>query len=502
MAYEYVPADRDRLFLLPPDMRDWLEEDHFAWFIVDVIDKIDTSELHGRHPNNGVGRPAYNPDMLLALLVYAYCTKVRSSREIERLCRSDVAYRIISADHKPDHSTIAQFRKDFEGYAKKLFIEVLRLAREAGAASAGVVALDGTKMVANASRKRNRTKDDLEAEVNAMFDEAEAADSAEDERFGDKRGDELPGELAKRSTRKAALDKAAKSLEERKEKEATARQVRERDERIQSARRREYRSLQRLRKAKRRDREARKRNEARTSAGLAPIGKPRKPENATEPHYVKRERSDYEANKARRKQFEQRTGSEGNDDPKANITDPDSRIMHDAHGAWVQAYNAQAAVNKDGIIVGSFVCNDVGDVNQFVRMTSLITDNLTESGVIEEVGIVIADAGYHSQDNLDARGPGRLIANGKAWKMKRKPVPDAPPPDDATSVERNAYRLLTPEGRLIYAKRQHMIEPVFGHTKANKGFRHFLQRGIDAVGAEWDLMMAAHNLEKLYNRPG
>jgi transposase len=498
MAHNYVPVVRDRLFLLPPDMGEWLEEGHLAWFVIDVIDKVDTTDLHKRHPNDGVGRPAYNPDMMLALLVYAYCTKVRSSREIERLCKSDVAYRILSSDEQPDHSTIAQFRRDFKDFAKKLFGEVFHLAKEAGADSVGVVAIDGTKMAANASRKRNRTRAAIEAEVDKMFDEAEAIDAAEDKLFGDKRGDELPPELAKRATRKEALDKALKSLDERKEKNPTARQERDKDERIDSARAREFRSLQRLRAAQARDRRIRKTNEARVSEGLKPRGKRRK--HPGDPIYVRRERSDYEANKARRKQFEQRSGVEQKPDARVNLTDADSRIMHDANGAWIQAFNAQAAVNEEGIVVGSYVCNDVGDVNQFIPMVKNIEHNLEHAGSANSINVIVADAGYHSEDNFNAPGPDRLIANGKAWKMKKRPAVTTPVPEDATPLDRNAHRLLTEEGRAIYSKRQHMIEPVFGHTKGNKGFRQFLQRGIEAVSAEWDLMMAAHNIEKLYSR--
>ena len=499
MAYDYVPVIRDRLFLLPPDMGEWLPEDHIAWFIIDAVEKIDTSALHKRHPNDGVGRRAYDPDMMLALLLYAYCTKTRSSRAIEKLCLSDVAYRIISADHQPDHSTIAQFRKDFGDQAKTLFVEVLRLAHEAGVGSVGVVALDGTKMTANASLKRNRTKDQLEKEVDAMFNEAETADAAEDERFGDRRGDELPPELAKRKTRKEAIDKALKSLEERKKKEATARQIRDRDDRIGSARRREFRSLQRLRRAKRREREARKKRESKIAATGKDIGG-RKRFDGSEPTYVKRERSDYEANKARRKEFEKRTGREGTDDPKSNLTDPDSRIMQTAQGSWAQAYNAQAAVNEEGIIVGALVCNDANDYSQFVPVVDDVITSMKAAGSNKDVGTFIADAGYESEDNLNVAGPDRLIANGKAWKMKREPLTNSPLPEDATPVERNDYRLRTEEGRALYGKRQHMIEPVFGHTKENKTFRRFLQRGIEAVNAEWNLMMAAHNIEKLYRQ--
>lgn len=500
MAHAYVPVDRDRLFLLPPDMREWLPEDHLVWFVIDAVDKIDTSELHKAHPNNGVGRRAYNPDMLLTLLIYAYCTKVRSSRAIERLCSSDVAFRIAAGGSQPDHSTIAQFRKDFAGYAKTLFVEVLRLAREAGLGSVGVVALDGTKMGANASLKRNRTKDQLDKEVEAMFSDAEATDADEDRRFGSSRGDELPAELAKRETRKAAIDRAFESLDRRKAKEPTARQTRDRDERVRSARRREYRSLQRLRKAKRREREARQRNAQRVAAGQKPVGKPRKPENAAEPGYVRHARLDYNANKARRKQFERRSGTEGTDDPKVNLTDPDSRIMHSPQGAWVQAYNAQAAVNEDGIIVGALVSNEANDYGQFVPVVNSVIAGLEATNCKESIGLVLADAGYESEDNLAAPGPDRLIADSRAHKMRREPLATEVPGDDATPTERNAYRLRTEEGRALYAKRQHMIEPVFGHTKENRSFRRFLQRGIEAVEAEWNLIMATQNIEKLHRR--
>jgi transposase len=500
MAHKYVPVDRDRLYLLPPDMGEWLEEDHLVWFVIEVVDKVDTSELHKRHPNDGVGRPAYDPDMMLALMTYSYCTKVRSAREIERLCKSDVAYRVLSADQKPDHSTIARFRVDFQEFAKKLFVDVLALAKEAGADSVGVIAIDGTKMAANASRKRNRDRKELEAIADQIFAEAEAIDAQEDELYGDKRGDELPEEFRKKETRGKAIEKALQSLEEREKKEATARQVREKDERIEVSRQREFRSLQRLRKEMRRDREMRKRNEARVAAGLKPLGRPRKQGNEIESDYVKDARSDYEENKKRRKQFELRTGSEANENPKANLSDPDSRIMHSAQGAWIQAYNAQSAVNEDGIVVGAYVCNDTNDVTQFVPMLDELENNFQKAGIENATGTVIADAGYLSEDNLSAAGPDRLIANGKAWKMKRKQTVTTPISEDAGPVERNAHLLLTAEGRQTYGKRQHMIEPVFGHSKGNKGFRQFMQRGIEAVNAEWNLIMAAHNIEKLFNR--
>ena len=208
MAFSYLPVDRDQQFLLPPDMRDWLPPGHLVWFVLDVVARVDTSALHERHPRDGVGRRAYDPDMLLALLIYAYCGGVRSSRQIERLCEVDVAFRVICANHVPDHTTIARFRQDHQDDAVRLFTDVLALCAAAGLATVGRVAVDGTKMAANASLKANRTRHQLEAEVAAMFAEAADTDAGEDALFGDARGDELPEDLVDPRRRKARLDAA------------------------------------------------------------------------------------------------------------------------------------------------------------------------------------------------------------------------------------------------------------------------------------------------------
>jgi transposase len=213
MAHSYLPVDRDQRFLLPPDVREWLPEGHLAWFVLDVVARVDTSVLHARHPNDGVGRRAYDPDMLLGVLVYAYCTGQRSSRQIERLCDVDVAYRVICANHRPDHTTIARFRQHHQDHAQRLFTDVLVLCHAAGLATIGVIAVDGTKIGADASLKANRTRDQIEAEVRAMFDEAATTDAAEDRLFGDTRGDELPAELADPRRRGARLDAALAELD-------------------------------------------------------------------------------------------------------------------------------------------------------------------------------------------------------------------------------------------------------------------------------------------------
>src|SRR5713101_4429770 len=211
MALSYLPVDRDQLFLVPPSMRDWLPEGHLVWFVLDVVGRIDTSALHARHPNNGVGRRAYDPDMLLALLVYAYCTGQRSSRANDPHCESDVAYRVICANHAPDHTTIARFRQHHQAIAVSMFTDVLVLCANVGLANVGAV--DGTKMGADASLKANRTRSQIEAEVTSMFAEAAAADEVADRLFGDDRGDELPAELADPRTRGSRLDAALRQLE-------------------------------------------------------------------------------------------------------------------------------------------------------------------------------------------------------------------------------------------------------------------------------------------------
>jgi transposase len=216
MAFGYRPVDRDQQFLLPPDVREWLPAGHLVWFLLDVVERIDTAALHTRHARDGVGRRAFDPDMLLALLLYAYCTGQRSSRRIEQLCEVDVAYRVICANDPPDHTTIARFRQRYDAHAKALFIEVLSLCHEAGLTKVGVVAVDGTKIAADASLKANRTRAQIEAEIAAQVDEmmaeADDVDAAEDDLFGDRRGDELPDDLVDRSSRRRRLDEALEQL--------------------------------------------------------------------------------------------------------------------------------------------------------------------------------------------------------------------------------------------------------------------------------------------------
>jgi transposase len=514
MALSYLSVDRDQAFLLPPSMREWLPEDHLVWFVLDVVERLDTTPLHARHPNDGVGRRAYDPDMLLALLVYAYCVGVRSSRQIERHCEVDVAFRVLAANDHPDHTTIARFRQDHGAVAQHLFIDVLALCAEAGLAQVGVVAIDGTKMAADASGKANRTRSQLDAEVSAMFEEAAAVDSTENRLFGGARGDELPPALADPRRRGARLDAALRQLEAqrqaRNDEQAAARRAWD-ERRSEAAARgmgptglppaeleleaaRAALAREEARAAERAERQAQRRAEA-AARGRRPLGRP----PAKEPRGLRRARKRLQRVEAEQATAEQATTerrpAKGED--RANTTDPQSRMMKTPQG-WIQGYNAQAAVNERGVVLAAEVCQDANDVRQCEPMMARTRTNLDAAAVGEPVGIMLFDAGYLSEDNLITVGPDRLIATSKAWRLRRSRPTEGPPPCDAGPLEAMEHRLRTPEGAALYAKRQHLAEPVFGEAKHVRGFRRFSRRGLAAVDAEWKLLMAAHNLLKLF----
>jgi transposase len=479
MAKGYIPVDRDQQFLLPPDMRDWLAKDHFVWWLLDVVDRLDTKELHQLRRRGAQGRSGYDPDMLLALLVYAYTHKVRSSREIERLCQTDVAFRVISAGNAPDHTTIARFRQAHAPLCQKLFAQVLGVCAAAGLAQVGVVALDGTKVAANASRDANRSRAQLEAaqaqlqaEIKEMFGEAKAADDDEDDRFGPGRGDELPAGLSGASARRAALDKAMAAVAER---EAQHRSNRH-PERWQA--RAQYYE-QKLAAARQRW--------AVRQATRAPQGmKPRLPEGRE----VARLQGVVARNRARAKAAEQ-AGNKA----QVNLTDPDSRLMTTPNG-WAQAYNAQAVVNYIGIILAADVFCDPNDMALFQPMVKA----LAQAGpLIGPVGVVLADAGYCSGTNLAAPGPTRLIATKKDHLTRSDQETTAgPAPEGLSPRAAMEHALRTPEGRRLYKQRSWTVEPSFGNLKHNLGFQRFSRRGRDAARAEWHLVTAAANLLKLF----
>ena len=448
MGYNFLPCDRDQAYLLPPSLRDWLPEDHLAWFVIDAVEQMELSGLYAPYRADGWGAAAFEPKMMTTLLLYAYCMGVRSSRQIERLCVQDVAFRVITANARPDHSTISRFRQANAPALEGLFVEVLRLCREAGLVKLGVVALDGTKMQANAALSANRTSDALEEEVKKMLAEAHETDMKEDALHGKgRRGDELPKELQGRKGRLARL----KECRERLSREA-AEKVAEQTRKI----------------------EQRQAEEAAT--GKKKRGrKPKAPDEAVA------------------------------DEAKANVTDPESRIMKTAKG-YVQGYNAQAVTTAEQIIVAADVTQEANDVGQPVGMLAQAQANAAAVGISEKIGAGLMDAGYWSEKNVEAlsgpEAPEVLIATTKDWKQRKALRECSPPrgriPKQLDARERMERKLLTKRGRELYRLRSQTIEPVFGQIKAVRRFDRLVRRGHAAARSEWRLICATHNLLKLF----
>ena len=520
MAFHYAGESRDQLFLLPVSMRDWLDEGHLAWFVIDVVARIDTVAFHARHPNDGPGRPAYNPDTMLAVLFYAYGMGVRSSRRIEALCRTDAAFRVIAAGATPDHATIARFLVDHERAIEDAFVDVLRLCAAAGLVSVGTIAIDGTKMGADAALAANRARaaitgelERLRAHVEAALSEARATDAAEDAQQTMFSLDRLPVELATRSGRLARLEEALATIaaaeaadaaaavsRAEKAREAAAeghklRGQKPKDPHARLARAETEAEVVRTRteaaRAERAAKEAQATAKGRKLGGIVPSG------GLSRRHHQDIDRAEHELAAAR-------AGVTGAvpEERQANVTDPDSRIMKTASG-WVQGYNAQAAVNPHQIVVACGVSQDANDVGQYAPMVSAVQAALAAVGIVEPIGTVLADAGYWSEDNATTPGPDRLIATLKDWKQRRAArdmgTTSGLPPEGSSTLEAMEHRLRTPEGTEAYAKRSCTVEPVFGDIKENRRFRRFRRRGLSAARSEWALMNLSHNVAKLFD---
>jgi transposase len=445
VGYNFRPVERDQQYLMPVSLRDWLPADDLAWFVLDAVDELDLGPIYARYRADGWGAPAFEPALMTALLLYAYATGERSSRKIEARCRRDVAYRIITANQAPDHATIARFRADHEAAIRHLFDEVLRLCAEAGLGRLGLIALDGTKLAANAALAANRTPAGLDAEIDAILAEAAAVDAAEDAQLGpDRRGDELPEALADPRTRLARLREAKREL-------ARADAARQAAHEAHLARRAE--------------------TEAAAGRGLRGR-KPRPPEPAPT--------------------------------AKVNVTDPDSRIMKGPAG-YLQGYNAQAVVAADQIVLAADLTQSAADTGQLAPMLEQAAQNVTRAGFTGRIRTAVADAGYWSEAGYRAAGgPGQaelLIATAKGWRLRRT-ARDQPPrgriPAGLSLTERMERRLRTRRGQARYRQRAQIVEPVFGQAKDVRGFRRFARRGRAACAAEWQLVCATHNLLKLW----
>lgn len=426
----FLPFDPDQSFLLPPNPRDWLPRDHTVFLVEEAVAELDLRTIYGSY-KDGAGAPPFEPRMMVGVLLYAYARGVRSSRRIERLLVEDVSFRVLAGQNQPNFRTICTFRSRHLKALEGLFTQVLVMCRDAGLVSLGHVSVDGTKIRANASKRKamtlKRMRDDeerLREEVRKMLREAEQTDAEEDEQYGNTRGDELPPELRDKQTRLQKLREAKKKLEER-------------------------------------------------------------------------ERQDIRENDSRREK-------EPRENAQYNFTDPESRLMPDSGDktSYIQAYNAQIAVQADSqIIVAYTLAQNPIDNPQLEHVVHAIERNLGQFP--REIS---ADAGYNSTRNLvllDSLGIEAYISMSKHKrdlnKDKNKP---GRPPLNLDPREKMRHKLATPKGKERYSTRKKTVEPVFGQLKEARGFRRFMLRGHEKTTAEWSIACTAHNLLKLFAARG
>ena len=433
--------------LLPPSLMDWLPKGHLAYFLLDVVEQLDLSNIYASYRGDGRGQPPYEPGMMTALLLYAYCTGVPSSRQIEKKTHEDVAFRVIAANRHPDHDSICEFRKRHLRALADLFLQTLRLCQEAGLVKLGHVALDGTKIKANASKHKamsygrmKKTKDELEKEIEGLLTNAEVVDKEEDKKYGKgKKGWDLPDELKRRETRLAKIKEAMSALEEEAKQKASENQ--------ESAK-------------------------AKTDQTQAPANQP--------------------------------VPAEPPDKAQRNFTDPDSRIMKTTSTkSFEQCYNAQAMVDDlSQVILAANLSQHANDSDEVEPILDILEENL---GGIPHGMAVTADAGYFSETNMMLFEDALLNPFIATKKLKHGEVPPSVrgrPPLDMTPKERMIRKLSIKLGQKIYSKRKSTVEPVFGQIKQARGLRQFSLRGYENVSAEWQIWCLSHNLLKLYRHGG
>jgi transposase len=439
VGQNFLSCDREQELLLPPSLREWLPEGHLAWFVLDAVAAIDLSVFYGDYRQDGHGRAAHDPAMMVALLLYSYAIGERTSRRIERRCQEDVAVRVICANRAPDHATIARFRVRHERALGEIFTEVLVLCKRAGALSVGLVAIDGSLIAGDASAQQTKTYASIRREVEAILQEAAEADAADDQRFGEARGDELPPELADPRSRRERLRRCREELEAE-----------------QAEQQRAYETKM----AWRADWEA---EHGRKLAGRKPT--PPDPEALA--------------------------------DRKINITDPDSRLMRRAGGRAVQGYNVQVAASPEQFILAAQVTQARNDADQLQPMVEHTTTALARAGIEQPIGTVLADGGYWNSSQIGAvrgRGIDVLVPT----KNRTRTAPRRLSARQGHEAQRIEQILETAEGRALYRRRQQIVEPVFAHMKFLRRIDRFSRRGLAACQAEWQLIAATHNLLKLW----
>jgi transposase len=444
MSKTYRPWNPDQSWLLPPSPRDWLPENDLVFFVLDVVKELDLSAILGQYEREERGYPPYHPRMMTTLLLYSYTQGVFSSRRIMQRCQRDAAWRVIVQEDVPDFRTISDFRKQHLKELEGLFVQVLRLCQRAGLVKLGHVALDGTKIRANASRHKamsyGRMKEEearLRQEIRQLLSQAQAADEGEDQAYGpDRRGDELPEALARRQSRLEKIRQARKALEA----QAQAAAEEERDRQADAD------------------------------------GKPKDGQGSEPPKAVPPAKAQY------------------------NFTDPTTKIMKVSNKGFDQCGNAQAVVDREHqIIVAADVTNQANDKQQFQPMVAQAQKNVGRGHRIDQIS---SDSGYFSEQNVQWAQRNDLDAYIATGRIKHnQPVPARPrgrPPAGLTLAQRMARKLRTQKGRATYAQRKWIVEPVFGFVKRGLGFRQFLLNGIEQMRSEWRLVCTACNLRKLW----
>lgn len=481
----YKPWSPTQTHLLPPSPEEWLPDDHLVYFLLDVMPALDFGAIEAKYQaKDPRGTQPYDPQMMAALLLYGYCIGVFSSRKLEKATYEDIGFRVLTAGQHPDHTRISEYRRQHLAELTALFVQVLQLCRQAGLVALGHVALDGTKVQANASKHKAMSYERmvamekrLEEEIRELLSRAEATDAAEDERYGaDLRGDELPEELRRRETRLARIQEARAELE-REAAQARAEHLRALAEQNQE------RAVDEELPAKQRKAAATRAAKQEKQADDLDDDDP--PSFTTDEGLPK---------------HRPKSQTDGTPDPKAqrNFTDPDSRLM-ESHGNFLQAYNCQVAVD-DGhqIIVAHAVTNQCPDNGNLAPMLELIAANCDG----EVPRSLTADGGYWAEGvaaEAAERGCEAYIASErrKAYELDPTIATGAPPPD-ATELEAMRHKLRTEEGRAIYARRKAVVEPVHGQQKEIRGFRRFSLRGLLNAAGEFALVCIGHNLLKLY----
>ena len=448
MSHTFRQVDRETLFLLPPSLDEWLPEGHLARFIVEITAQLDLTSIKVAY--TGRGSKAHHPEMLLALLFYGYATGVFSSRKLERATYDSVAFRYIAANDHPDHDTIVTFRKRFLSEITPLFVQILQIAHRMKVLKLGKISLDGTKIKANASKHRAlswkyacKLEKQLKAEVKDLLRQAEEADRAD---LPD--GLDIPAELERREERLAAIAEAKTEIERRASKRFTEEQE-------------NYEKKLDTRK----DKEQKTGKKARGKKPKPPVAGPR-------------------------------------DKDQVNLTDEESRIMPTSGGGFEQCYNAQASVDIDTmLVVGQHLTQNPNDKQEIEPALEALNKLPKDLGTIDSL---LADAGYFSQDNVDSCLKEKLLPYISVGRdehnqsLKERFSEPTPLPENADTVTEMKHRLKTKDGRAIYAKRKHTVEPVFGIIKAIMGFRQFSFRGLESVRGEWNLVCMAWNLKRMH----